>query len=137
MLLSYSCLHFFFSFTRWERRVDNRGRVYYVDHNSRTTTWQRPTTDIISNYNQWDSWRNQRSTAFENLQNRFLFPNPATMVQDDPLGALPDGWGKIYIFFLPYKYRYIHSQYFWNFLCLWIFSSILLRYIFIFNFLDF
>lgn len=78
----------------WERRVDNRGRVYYVDHNSRTTTWQRPTTDIISNYNQWDSWRNQRSTAFENLQNRFLFPNPAAMANDDPLGSLPDGWEK-------------------------------------------
>lgn len=78
----------------WERRVDNRGRVYYVDHNSRTTTWQRPTTDIISNYNQWDSWRNQRNMALENLQNRFLFPNPATMVQDDPLGTLPEGWEK-------------------------------------------
>lgn len=84
--------------SRWERRVDNRGRVYYVDHNSRTTTWQRPTTDIISNYNQWDSWRNQRNMALENLQNRFLFPNPATMVQDDPLGSLPEGWGKSKIY---------------------------------------
>jgi hypothetical protein len=35
--------------------------------------------------------------ALENLQNRFLFPNPATMVQDDPLGALPEGWGKLKI----------------------------------------
>ncbi|KAF6063799.1 HECT-domain (ubiquitin-transferase) family protein [Candida albicans] len=26
----------------WERRTDNFGRTYYVDHNSRTTTWQRP-----------------------------------------------------------------------------------------------
>ena len=25
----------------WERRTDNFGRTYYVDHNSRTTTWQR------------------------------------------------------------------------------------------------
>ncbi|KAK6198657.1 uncharacterized protein RJT21DRAFT_122243 [Scheffersomyces amazonensis] len=29
----------------WERRTDNYGRTYYVDHNSRTTTWQRPTLD--------------------------------------------------------------------------------------------
>ncbi|EER34982.1 E3 ubiquitin--protein ligase RSP5 [Candida tropicalis MYA-3404] len=29
----------------WERRTDNFGRTYYVDHNSRTTTWQRPTLD--------------------------------------------------------------------------------------------
>ncbi|KAI0030488.1 hypothetical protein K488DRAFT_54121, partial [Vararia minispora EC-137] len=26
----------------WERRVDPRGRTYYVDHNTRTTTWHRP-----------------------------------------------------------------------------------------------
>lgn len=26
----------------WERRVDNLGRTYYVDHNSRSTTWTRP-----------------------------------------------------------------------------------------------
>ncbi|KAF7723562.1 E3 ubiquitin-protein ligase pub1 [Apophysomyces ossiformis] len=27
----------------WERRVDQLGRPYYVDHNNRTTTWKRPT----------------------------------------------------------------------------------------------
>ncbi|KAI1316561.1 hypothetical protein EDD11_009826 [Mortierella claussenii] len=26
----------------WERRVDQLGRTYYVDHNTRTTTWTRP-----------------------------------------------------------------------------------------------
>jgi E3 ubiquitin-protein ligase NEDD4 len=26
----------------WERRVDHLGRTYYVDHNTRTTTWNRP-----------------------------------------------------------------------------------------------
>lgn len=29
-------------FLRWERRVDHLGRTYYVDHNTRTTTWTRP-----------------------------------------------------------------------------------------------
>nr|2KYK_A Chain A, E3 ubiquitin-protein ligase Itchy homolog [Homo sapiens] len=29
----------------WERRVDNMGRIYYVDHFTRTTTWQRPTLE--------------------------------------------------------------------------------------------
>lgn len=28
----------------WEEKVDNLGRSYYVDHNTRTTTWSRPTT---------------------------------------------------------------------------------------------
>ncbi|KAJ3594667.1 hypothetical protein NHX12_003974, partial [Muraenolepis orangiensis] len=27
----------------WEARVDSHGRVFYVDHINRTTTWQRPT----------------------------------------------------------------------------------------------
>ncbi|KAJ2612593.1 hypothetical protein H4S08_002628 [Coemansia sp. RSA 1365] len=27
----------------WEQRIDHLGRVYYVDHSSRTTTWHRPT----------------------------------------------------------------------------------------------
>ena len=27
----------------WEKRIDPHGRPYYVDHNTRTTTWERPT----------------------------------------------------------------------------------------------
>ncbi|KAG9857847.1 E3 ubiquitin-protein ligase pub1, partial [Aureobasidium melanogenum] len=30
----------------WERREDNLGRTYYVDHNSRQTTWVRPTANF-------------------------------------------------------------------------------------------
>ncbi|PIA18973.1 HECT-domain-containing protein [Coemansia reversa NRRL 1564] len=30
----------------WEQRIDHLGRVYYVDHNSRTTTWHRPTAAL-------------------------------------------------------------------------------------------
>ncbi|KAF7298971.1 E3 ubiquitin-protein ligase [Mycena indigotica] len=26
----------------WERRIDGQSRTYYVDHNTRTTTWHRP-----------------------------------------------------------------------------------------------
>src|SRR5690606_6062541 len=33
----------------WERREDNLGRTYYVDHNTRTTTWQRPS---VNNYSE-------------------------------------------------------------------------------------
>lgn len=32
----------------WERRVDHLGRPYYVDHNTRTTTWKRPS--YVSRY---------------------------------------------------------------------------------------
>ena len=30
----------------WERREDNLGRTYYVDHGTRTTTWTRPTVQF-------------------------------------------------------------------------------------------
>ena len=33
----------------WERRIDHLGRQYYVDHNSRSTTWNRPSESSISN----------------------------------------------------------------------------------------
>ncbi|TXT05323.1 uncharacterized protein COLE_06643 [Cutaneotrichosporon oleaginosum] len=33
----------------WERRIDHLGRQYYVDHNTRTTTWNRPSTDQNNN----------------------------------------------------------------------------------------
>lgn len=33
---------FSFGECSWERRVDQLGRTYYVDHNTRTTTWTRP-----------------------------------------------------------------------------------------------
>lgn len=63
--------------TGWERRVDHLGRMYYVDHNSRTTTWARPGaansggTGTVNAQNEAQSQRNtqqamalaQRSTA--------------------------------------------------------------------------
>lgn len=33
----------------WERRQDNLGRIYYVDHNTRTTTWTRPSAGFSEN----------------------------------------------------------------------------------------
>lgn len=33
----------------WERRIDPLGRTYYVDHNTRTTTWNRPSNSQSAN----------------------------------------------------------------------------------------
>ena len=44
----------------WERREDNLGRTYYVDHNARSTTWTRPS----SHYNE----RDQRTQMEANMQ---------------------------------------------------------------------
>ncbi|KAG6335883.1 hypothetical protein ID866_3220 [Astraeus odoratus] len=34
----------------WERRLDPLGRTYYVDHNTRTTTWNRPSPNQNVNH---------------------------------------------------------------------------------------
>lgn len=33
----------------WERRIDSHGREYFVDHNTRTTTWQDPRNTLPAN----------------------------------------------------------------------------------------
>jgi len=33
----------------WERRIDPLGRTYYVDHNARSTSWNRPSTNQAIN----------------------------------------------------------------------------------------
>ncbi|KAA0724098.1 NEDD4-like E3 ubiquitin-protein ligase WWP2 [Triplophysa tibetana] len=57
----------------WEKRVDLRGRFYYVDHNTRTTTWQRPTAESVRNYEQWQSQRNQLQGAMQQFNQRYLY----------------------------------------------------------------
>ncbi len=71
--------------------MDPRGRVYYVDHNTRTTTWQRPNPEMMNNLMQWQHMRQIRSV--ETLANRFLFPQNS-VPDNDPLGPLPEGWGE-------------------------------------------
>ncbi|KAM9301602.1 NEDD4-like E3 ubiquitin-protein ligase WWP2 [Gastrophryne carolinensis] len=78
----------------WEKRVDNRGRYYYVDHNTRTTTWQRPTAEYVRNYEQWQTQRNQLQGAMQQLSQRYLYQSPTTAPDNDPLGPLPNGWEK-------------------------------------------
>uniref|UniRef100_A0A669BIV7 HECT-type E3 ubiquitin transferase n=1 Tax=Oreochromis niloticus TaxID=8128 RepID=A0A669BIV7_ORENI len=36
--------------TDWEARIDSHGRVFYVDHVNRTTTWQRPSQATKCNH---------------------------------------------------------------------------------------
>ncbi|XP_028304570.1 NEDD4-like E3 ubiquitin-protein ligase WWP2 isoform X2 [Gouania willdenowi] len=78
----------------WEKRVDQRGRFYYVDHNTRTTTWQRPTAESVRNYQQWQSQRSQLQGAMHQFSQRFLYQSSGAPVENDPLGPLPPGWEK-------------------------------------------
>ncbi|XP_019360889.1 PREDICTED: NEDD4-like E3 ubiquitin-protein ligase WWP2 isoform X1 [Gavialis gangeticus] len=78
----------------WEKRVDPRGRSYYVDHNTRTTTWQRPTAEYVRNYEQWQSQRSQLQGAMQQFSQRFLYQSSSAASDNDPLGSLPPGWEK-------------------------------------------
>ncbi|PLB44002.1 putative ubiquitin-protein ligase [Aspergillus steynii IBT 23096] len=62
----------------WERREDNLGRTYYVDHNTRTTTWTRPS----ANYNE-HTQRSQREANMQ-LERR---AHQSRMLPEDRTGA--------------------------------------------------
>ncbi|EMR09144.1 hypothetical protein PNEG_02487 [Pneumocystis murina B123] len=93
----------------WERRTDNLGRTYYVDHNTRTTTWTRPFTGRIDS----DGLSQARPSAREsvsshmatsssahhgssstNEQNRV--PLVSGITTNPGTGDLPSGWEQRY-----------------------------------------
>lgn len=110
----------------WERRMDPLGRMYYVDHNTRTTTWNRPSPSAAVNHSAQDNETN----AARNQHNRRILaddlleatnpsyrggggtqtqtqtqPAPAPQVQTAVTtsttttavsGALPAGWEERY-----------------------------------------
>ncbi|KAI8149652.1 hypothetical protein BJV82DRAFT_588730 [Fennellomyces sp. T-0311] len=49
--------------TGWERRVDHLGRPYYVDHNTRTTTWKRPSARSAQEQQEVTEMERQRHNA--------------------------------------------------------------------------
>ncbi|KAI9353766.1 hypothetical protein BDR26DRAFT_14525 [Obelidium mucronatum] len=90
----------------WERRSDHLGRTYYVDHNTRQTTWQRPTT---ANIQSAATTAANTAAELEQFNNRGLnFAGPqaaaqpavatptaqasATPAAAAPTGPLPAGW---------------------------------------------
>ncbi|XP_060725154.1 E3 ubiquitin-protein ligase HECW1 [Tachysurus vachellii] len=68
--------------TNWEARIDSHGRVFYVDHVNRTTTWQRPghATKCPSL---------QRSNSIQHMEqlNRRYQNHQRTMATEDELGG--------------------------------------------------
>ena len=63
---------------RWEQRVDDRGRTYYVDHNTRTTSWHRPTAESVRNYQEWRG--RDLSDQRHRHQQRFLLVRSVLML---------------------------------------------------------
>lgn len=74
--------------------MDPRGRYYFVDHNTRTTTWQRPTAEYVRTYEQWQSQRNQLQGAMQQFSQRFLYQVGAAIPPGDTAAARPSLRGK-------------------------------------------
>uniref|UniRef100_A0A8B9DXF6 HECT-type E3 ubiquitin transferase n=1 Tax=Anser cygnoides TaxID=8845 RepID=A0A8B9DXF6_ANSCY len=73
----------------WEARIDSHGRIFYVDHVNRTTTWQRPTAPPAPQIL-------QRSNSIQQMEqlNRRYQSIRRTMTNDRPeehTNAV-DGW---------------------------------------------
>lgn len=83
-------------------RRDSRGRVYYVDHNTRTTTWQRPNPERLEHFQQWQGQRvhivqqgNQRFLYSQHQPSSAMAAGPSASTEDDDgLGPLPSEWEK-------------------------------------------
>lgn len=75
----------------WERREDNLGRTYYVDHNTRTTSWNRPTA---SGSDAQNNREREATTQVERQrhQNRTL-PEDRTGANSPTLSAQPSPQG--------------------------------------------
>lgn len=108
----------------WERRIDPLGRTYYVDHNTRSTTWNRPSASAAVNN---DAQDNETNAARDQHSRRILaddlleaantaapsttavYRNPSTSASPPPpsitagsnattagSGSLPHGWEERY-----------------------------------------
>ncbi|KTG38042.1 hypothetical protein cypCar_00042651, partial [Cyprinus carpio] len=72
--------------TNWEARIDSHGRVFYVDHVNRTTTWQRP-----SHAAKCSSIRRSGSThQMEQLNRRYQNIQRTMATEDEPAARVPD-----------------------------------------------
>ncbi|XP_074736201.1 E3 ubiquitin-protein ligase NEDD4 isoform X1 [Strix uralensis] len=76
----------------WEERQDEKGRSYYIDHNSRTTTWIKPVVQITMETGQFSAaqsisvGRQPQATSSDSSQ------QPSQQQPEMEQGFLPKGW---------------------------------------------
>jgi E3 ubiquitin-protein ligase NEDD4 len=74
----------------WERREDHLGRTYFVDHNTRQTTWVRPAATGFSETVQREQMAAQTAIERTRHQNRML-PEDRTGANSPTLSDRPSG----------------------------------------------
>jgi len=116
-LWSFSVLYF-----SWESKVDQHGRTYYVNHNTRSTTWERPQSlpsgweqrsdplgrvYYVDHNTRTTTWQRPNTDMINNLNNFHSWREerntvleqivnrflPVRPVTEDASGRLPAGWG--------------------------------------------
>lgn len=70
----------------WTRQFDAHGRPYYVDHNTRTTTWQRPSNPMSA------IAMNQQGPSNVLDQQRRIFDQRTDIATSQATNDLPPGW---------------------------------------------
>ncbi|KAI9446810.1 ubiquitin-protein ligase [Lactarius indigo] len=82
----------------WERRIDPLGRTYYVDHNSRSTTWNRPSSNQAANHHaqegETNAARDQHNRRI--LADDLLEASYGGTATTTGSGSLPAGWEERY-----------------------------------------
>ncbi|XP_010607338.1 E3 ubiquitin-protein ligase NEDD4 isoform X2 [Fukomys damarensis] len=73
----------------WEEKKDARGRPYYVDHSSQTTTWTRPAVQVTVEASQPASGQGSSATLRPPESGTAPPPTQPARVQQ---GLLPQGW---------------------------------------------
>ncbi|XP_051023904.1 E3 ubiquitin-protein ligase HECW1 [Acomys russatus] len=80
----------------WEARIDSHGRVFYVDHVNRTTTWQRPTVAPTpdgmirsGSVHQME----QLNRRYQNIQRTIATERPEEDPGNPSYEQIPDGGG--------------------------------------------
>ncbi|XP_036909842.1 E3 ubiquitin-protein ligase NEDD4 isoform X2 [Sturnira hondurensis] len=75
----------------WEEKQDERGRLYYVDHNSRTTTWTKPTVQATVETSQLPLSPSVSASPQPQAPTSASAPQ-ATQPSEMEQGFLPKGW---------------------------------------------
>ena len=117
LLLRNEVSSFKWTHCRWERRVDPNNRVYYVDHNMRTTTWHPPSENLLHNVVRWRQWYDLRagnmrnhmsqlynSSGWTNGGGNATHANSSSSVPE-ALGPLPEGFGKLVLLLIQVPWR--------------------------------
>lgn len=79
----------------WEKRIDKYGRTFYIDHNTQTTTWTRPPSNISAaelERRQADLVDQQRRAHEQRTLPTVTAAATAAVQTSDDDGPLPYGW---------------------------------------------